>query len=175
MLNNLFLNYKKIRRTFQSVEFLNLCLILDLSYNYMCGSRSVLGIRIRIHKTPEYGFGSTTLLPVLVEQKGPFLQKNIRKTSICRAIQVGANGEKLYSSMLDCFKKTYRAEGYFGMYRGSAGQYTVPCTTLSPTYSIRYRQPCVSTFAGSKLSQQQLFFIRQKPDRSCICIRYSFC
>ena len=22
--------------------------------------------------------------------------------------------------MLDCFKKTYRAEGYFGMYRGSA-------------------------------------------------------
>ncbi|XP_014251537.1 mitochondrial glutamate carrier 1-like isoform X2 [Cimex lectularius] len=26
----------------------------------------------------------------------------------------------MYSSMLDCFKKTYRAEGYFGMYRGSA-------------------------------------------------------
>lgn len=34
--------------------------------------------------------------------------------------KVGPNGEKLYSSMLDCFKKTYRAEGYFGMYRGSA-------------------------------------------------------
>lgn len=34
--------------------------------------------------------------------------------------KVGPSGEKLYSSMLDCFKKTYRAEGYFGMYRGSA-------------------------------------------------------
>ncbi|XP_014251535.1 mitochondrial glutamate carrier 1-like isoform X1 [Cimex lectularius] len=33
---------------------------------------------------------------------------------------VGLHGEKMYSSMLDCFKKTYRAEGYFGMYRGSA-------------------------------------------------------
>ncbi len=26
----------------------------------------------------------------------------------------------MYNSMLDCFRKTYRAEGYFGMYRGSA-------------------------------------------------------
>ncbi|XP_043484777.1 mitochondrial glutamate carrier 1-like isoform X2 [Leptopilina heterotoma] len=26
----------------------------------------------------------------------------------------------MYSSMLDCFRKTYRAEGYFGMYKGSA-------------------------------------------------------
>jgi solute carrier family 25 glutamate transporter 18/22 len=34
--------------------------------------------------------------------------------------QTGPNGEKMYSSMLDCFKKTYRAEGYLGMYRGSA-------------------------------------------------------
>lgn len=33
--------------------------------------------------------------------------------------QIGPNGERLYSSMLDCFKKTYKAEGYFGMYRGS--------------------------------------------------------
>ncbi|CAO1422227.1 unnamed protein product [Diamesa tonsa] len=33
--------------------------------------------------------------------------------------QVGPNGEKMYKNMLDCFKKTYRAEGYFGMYRGS--------------------------------------------------------
>lgn len=33
---------------------------------------------------------------------------------------VGPKGEKMYSSMLDCFKKTYAAEGYFGMYRGSA-------------------------------------------------------
>uniref|UniRef100_A0A1L8DZV8 Mitochondrial glutamate carrier 2 n=1 Tax=Nyssomyia neivai TaxID=330878 RepID=A0A1L8DZV8_9DIPT len=34
--------------------------------------------------------------------------------------QVGPNGERMYKSMFDCFKKTYRAEGYFGMYRGSA-------------------------------------------------------
>lgn len=34
--------------------------------------------------------------------------------------QVGPNGEKMYKNMLDCFGKTYRAEGYFGMYRGSA-------------------------------------------------------
>lgn len=33
--------------------------------------------------------------------------------------QVGPNGEKMYKNMLDCFKKTYKAEGYFGMYRGS--------------------------------------------------------
>uniref|UniRef100_A0A0A9WSU9 Mitochondrial glutamate carrier 2 n=1 Tax=Lygus hesperus TaxID=30085 RepID=A0A0A9WSU9_LYGHE len=32
---------------------------------------------------------------------------------------VGPKGEKMYNSMLDCFRKTYRAEGYFGMYRGS--------------------------------------------------------
>ena len=35
-------------------------------------------------------------------------------------LQVGPNGERMYSSMLDCFKKTYRAEGFKGMYRGSA-------------------------------------------------------
>lgn len=34
--------------------------------------------------------------------------------------QIGPNGERQYTSMLDCFRKTYRAEGYFGMYRGSA-------------------------------------------------------
>lgn len=32
---------------------------------------------------------------------------------------IGPKGEKQYSSMVDCFKKTYKAEGYFGMYRGS--------------------------------------------------------
>ncbi|KAJ8711773.1 hypothetical protein PYW08_008727 [Mythimna loreyi] len=32
---------------------------------------------------------------------------------------IGPNGEKQYTSMVDCFRKTYRAEGYFGMYRGS--------------------------------------------------------
>lgn len=34
--------------------------------------------------------------------------------------QIGPNGEKMYKNMFDCFMKTYRAEGYFGMYRGSA-------------------------------------------------------
>ncbi|KAK5646941.1 hypothetical protein RI129_005405 [Pyrocoelia pectoralis] len=33
--------------------------------------------------------------------------------------QIGPNGERMYASMLDCFRKTYKAEGYFGMYRGS--------------------------------------------------------
>ncbi|KOX75978.1 Mitochondrial glutamate carrier 1 [Melipona quadrifasciata] len=32
---------------------------------------------------------------------------------------VGPNGERMYKSMFDCFKKTYSAEGYFGMYKGS--------------------------------------------------------
>ncbi|KAG7309309.1 hypothetical protein JYU34_005251 [Plutella xylostella] len=34
--------------------------------------------------------------------------------------KIGPTGEKQYKSMVDCFKQTYRAEGYFGMYRGSA-------------------------------------------------------
>ena len=34
--------------------------------------------------------------------------------------EVGLNGEKMYRSMIDCFKKTHRAEGFLGMYRGSA-------------------------------------------------------
>ncbi|KAL7287630.1 hypothetical protein TKK_0018274 [Trichogramma kaykai] len=33
---------------------------------------------------------------------------------------VGPNGEKMYKSMFDCFKRTYHAEGYLGMYKGSA-------------------------------------------------------
>jgi len=34
--------------------------------------------------------------------------------------KLGPNGEKMYTNMRDCFMKTYKAEGYFGMYRGSA-------------------------------------------------------
>ncbi|CAB3233407.1 unnamed protein product [Arctia plantaginis] len=45
----------------------------------------------------------------------------------------GPNGEKMYSSMLDCFKKTYAAEGYFGMYRGSA----VNIVLVSPEKAIK--------------------------------------
>lgn len=34
--------------------------------------------------------------------------------------QVGPQGQKMYSSMIDCFRKTYIREGFTGMYRGSA-------------------------------------------------------
>merc|ERR1712020_520259 len=34
--------------------------------------------------------------------------------------KIGTNGERMYNGMLDCFKKTLRSDGYFGMYRGSA-------------------------------------------------------
>ena len=34
--------------------------------------------------------------------------------------EVGPKGEKMYSSMLDCFRQTRRREGFSGMYRGSA-------------------------------------------------------
>ncbi|XP_065334486.1 mitochondrial glutamate carrier 1-like isoform X2 [Cloeon dipterum] len=34
--------------------------------------------------------------------------------------QIGPNGERMYNSMFDCFRKTRSAEGFFGMYRGSA-------------------------------------------------------
>ncbi|XP_060518149.1 mitochondrial glutamate carrier 1-like [Cylas formicarius] len=34
--------------------------------------------------------------------------------------QIGPKGEKMYSSMLDAFKKIHKQEGFFGMYRGSA-------------------------------------------------------
>ncbi|CAG0916261.1 unnamed protein product [Notodromas monacha] len=34
--------------------------------------------------------------------------------------QVGPKGEKMYNSIADCFKKTAKAEGFSGMYRGCA-------------------------------------------------------
>ena len=34
--------------------------------------------------------------------------------------KIGPNGERTYNGMLDCFKKTFRSDGYLGMYRGSA-------------------------------------------------------
>merc|ERR1711936_1072109 len=34
--------------------------------------------------------------------------------------KVGPTGERMYNGMLDCFRKTLRTDGYFGMYRGSA-------------------------------------------------------
>jgi len=34
--------------------------------------------------------------------------------------KIGPDGTGMYKGMADCFRQTYRAEGYFGMYRGSA-------------------------------------------------------
>lgn len=34
--------------------------------------------------------------------------------------QIGPKGERMYNSMVDAFRKVYRQEGFFGMYRGSA-------------------------------------------------------
>ncbi|RWS27689.1 mitochondrial glutamate carrier 1-like protein [Leptotrombidium deliense] len=34
--------------------------------------------------------------------------------------EVGPNGQKMYRSMVDCFRQTFSKEGFFGMYRGSA-------------------------------------------------------
>ncbi|XP_055335632.1 mitochondrial glutamate carrier 1-like [Paramacrobiotus metropolitanus] len=34
--------------------------------------------------------------------------------------QTGPDGKRMYNNMYDCFKKTLRAEGFRGMYRGSA-------------------------------------------------------
>ncbi|CAM1327277.1 SLC25A22 (predicted) [Pycnogonum litorale] len=33
--------------------------------------------------------------------------------------EIGPNGERMYRSMLHCFRKTFKAEGFLGMYRGS--------------------------------------------------------
>uniref|UniRef100_A0A1B0FPT5 Mitochondrial glutamate carrier 2 n=1 Tax=Glossina morsitans morsitans TaxID=37546 RepID=A0A1B0FPT5_GLOMM len=34
--------------------------------------------------------------------------------------QIGPDGEMMYKNIIDAFRKTYKAEGFFGMYRGSA-------------------------------------------------------
>ena len=34
--------------------------------------------------------------------------------------KIAPNGERMYNGMLDCFRKTLRSDGFFGMYRGSA-------------------------------------------------------
>ncbi|XP_013147628.1 PREDICTED: mitochondrial glutamate carrier 1-like [Papilio polytes] len=63
---------------------------------------------------------------------------------------IGPKGEKQYANMLDCFKQTYRAEGYFGMYRGSG----VNILLITPEKAI-------------KLAANDLFrFYLTKPDGS---------
>ncbi|CAH1183551.1 unnamed protein product [Phaedon cochleariae] len=34
--------------------------------------------------------------------------------------KIGPKGEKMYNNMIDAFRKTYKSEGFFGMYRGSS-------------------------------------------------------
>lgn len=71
---------------------------------------------------------------------------------------VGPNGEKQYKSMLDCFKKTYAAEGYFGMYRGSA----VNIILITPEKAIKlaandmFRHYLTTTEGTLPLSRQCL-------------------
>lgn len=65
---------------------------------------------------------------------------------------VGPNGERMYTSMLDCFKKTYRSEGYFGMYKGSAVNILLitPEKAIKLTANDTFRH-YLSTGPGQKL------------------------
>ncbi|KZC11269.1 PREDICTED: mitochondrial glutamate carrier 1-like isoform X2 [Dufourea novaeangliae] len=58
----------------------------------------------------------------------------------------------MYKSMLDCFKKTYRAEGYFGMYKGSAVNILLitPEKAIKLTANDTFRH-YLSTGAGQQL------------------------
>ncbi|KAH8361953.1 hypothetical protein KR200_012160, partial [Drosophila serrata] len=46
---------------------------------------------------------------------------------------IGPNGERMYSSIADCFRKTIASEGFFGMYRGS----TVNILLVTPEKAIK--------------------------------------
>ncbi|KAG0724197.1 Mitochondrial glutamate carrier 1 [Chionoecetes opilio] len=62
--------------------------------------------------------------------------------------QVGPNGERMYNSMLDCFRKTFRQEGYFGMYRGSG----VNILLITPEKAIKLT---ANDFFRHKLTTKQ--------------------
>ncbi|CAG0903281.1 unnamed protein product [Cyprideis torosa] len=47
--------------------------------------------------------------------------------------KTGPHGEKMYSSILDCFRKTFKSEGFFGMYRGAA----VNIVLITPEKAIK--------------------------------------
>lgn len=71
--------------------------------------------------------------------------------------QIKPNGEKMYTSMLDCFKKTYKAEGYFGMYRGSA----VNILLITPEKAIKlaandFFRHCLTTNGSLPVTRQML-------------------
>ncbi|XP_003705231.1 mitochondrial glutamate carrier 1 [Megachile rotundata] len=65
---------------------------------------------------------------------------------------VGPNGERMYKSMFDCFKKTYKAEGYFGMYKGSGVNILLitPEKAIKLTANDTFRH-YLSTGPGQKL------------------------
>ncbi|XP_076657482.1 mitochondrial glutamate carrier 1 [Halictus rubicundus] len=65
---------------------------------------------------------------------------------------IGPSGERMYKSMLDCFKKTYREEGYFGMYKGSAVNILLitPEKAIKLTANDTFRH-YLSTGPGQKL------------------------
>ena len=71
----------------------------------------------------------------------------------------GPNGEKMYTGMLDCFKKTYRAEGLFGMYRGSA----VNILLITPEKAIKlaandfFRHKLTKVMDGYRPKLSQLY------------------
>lgn len=47
--------------------------------------------------------------------------------------QIGPNGERMYNSLLDAGKKVFKAEGFFGMYRGCA----VNALLITPEKAIK--------------------------------------
>lgn len=71
--------------------------------------------------------------------------------------QVGPNGEKMYSSMMDCFRQTRVREGLTGMYRGSA----VNILLITPEKAIKlaandfFRHHLLQMSGRTKLSLSQ--------------------
>ncbi|KAL3183798.1 hypothetical protein MRX96_033870 [Rhipicephalus microplus] len=72
--------------------------------------------------------------------------------------QIGPNGERMYRSMLDCFRKSYASEGFFGMYRGSA----VNILLITPEKAIKlaandwFRHGLSSSSGKLSLTQEML-------------------
>lgn len=71
--------------------------------------------------------------------------------------QIGANGERMYKSMVDCFRQTRAREGFSGMYRGSA----VNILLITPEKAIKlaandfFRHHLLKRSGRKKLSLSQ--------------------
>ena len=65
---------------------------------------------------------------------------------------VTAGGVPQYNSMLDCFRKTFRNEGFFGMYRGSG----VNILLITPEKAIKLT---ANDFFRHRLSDSQGFVL----------------